>query len=654
MASGLNANHARALYAAAVAVDRLLADIEGLAASSDSPFRRFVDDLSPVQKQVLIAFTRAAHVRMVGALARLGVPAPAPSGSARASARTALTFAEVALQEVEPSRLRGYGTLSPEADAAIERMLADLAATLGSVREFLAESAEDDLADRIGRLKDGVPHKSELAQLERTIRERGLVALRRPLQAVVEQVESGTYEIAIFGRVSSGKSSLLNAVIERSVLPVGITPVTSVPTRLVWGAAPGVLVRTRGASEDAHFPVDELGEFVTEERNPGNQKGIARVTVEIPVERLRGGIALVDTPGLGALASSGAREAYAYMPRCDLGVIVVDGGGTFDAEDVELARTLLESGVQIEVVISKADRIGDADRLALAKYVRDQMLGRLGADVHAHWVSSVGADAALARAWFDEVVAPRIARAHELSGESARRKVTTLQALVSRASRGPDRAGDARGSPLVDLIAGEAARYLEARRKQWEDAMGHSRELALEVVLAAAASLGHAPGTSAEQALEEALLACADRERDRVRLALVEAKGRLRAWIEDAAKAGGVALDPDIVALDLTDMPTIQTPPDLHGLHVERPRFAPYRERRIAEKVAEQAGGAIESALRRFLDQLRSWTRAHFARLGAQFSSQIDPLRTDLSEVGASGAAVDKPEPSGVHEVPEE
>ena len=192
MASRLKANHVRALYAAAVAVDRLLADIEGLAASSDSPFRRFVDDLSPVQKQVLIAFTRAAHVRMVGALAHLGVPAPAPSGSARASARTALTFAEVALQEVEPSRLRGYGTLSPEADAAIERMLADLAATLGSVREFLAESTEDDLADRIGRLKDAAPHRSELAQLERTIRERGLVALRRPLQAVSSANEASS------------------------------------------------------------------------------------------------------------------------------------------------------------------------------------------------------------------------------------------------------------------------------------------------------------------------------------------------------------------------------------------------------------------------------------------------------------------------------
>lgn len=651
MASGLTSTHVRALYATAVAIDRLLGEIEVLAAASESPFQRFTDDLSPVQKQMLIAFTRAAHVRMVGALSRLGVPAPRPSGSARASARTTLTFAEVALQEVEPSRLRGYGALSSEAEAAIERMLADLTATLSGVREFLAEPSDDDLGARIARLDEKSAHRTELARLERTIRERGLVALRRPLQAVVEQVESGTYEIAIFGRVSSGKSSLLNAVIERAVLPVGITPVTSVPTRLVWGETPGVLVRSRGASEDQHFPVEELGEFVTEERNPGNQKAIARVTVEVPVERLRGGIALVDTPGLGALASSGAREAYAYMPRCDLGVIVIDGGGTLDAEDVDLARTLLESGVQIEVVISKADRIADADRVALANYVHEQVLGRVGAEVRACWVSSVGADSVMARAWFDDVVAPRTARAHELSSESVMRKLRTLQTLVTRSSVGGGRAS---AGPLMDLIAGEAARYLDARRRQCQNALVDARDLALEVILVAAASLAHAPEASAEDAVETALLACADRERDRVRLALLEARARLRAWIDDAARAGGVALDPSVVALDLTDMPIAETPAGLHGLHIERPRFAAYRERRIAEKLGEQAGAPIESALRRFEEQLRAWTRGQFARVGAQFSSQIDPLRTELSEGGATASIQNRPEPSGIHEVPEE
>lgn len=654
MGSGLNANHARALYAAAVAVDRLLGEMEALATSRDSPFRRYVDDLSPVQKQLLTAFTRAARLRMVGALSQFGVPAPAPSGSARATARNALTFAEIALQEVEPSHLRGYGMLSSEAEAAIERMLADLAATLGSVREFLAETVDDDLGDRIARLDERTAPRGELARLEQTIRERGLVALRRPLQALVEQLESGTYEIAIFGRVSSGKSSLLNAVIERPVLPVGITPITSVPTRLVWGDTPTALVRSRGAGEDQLFPLDELGEFVSEERNPGNQKGVARVTVELPAERLRRGVALVDTPGLGALGSSGARETYAYMPRCDLGVIVVDGGATFDAEDIDIARTLLDSGIPIQIVISKADRITEVDRGVLAKYVHDHVLGRLGAEVRISWVSSIGPDAALARAWFDEVLAPLVARARELAAESVRRKLTKLQSLVERASRATGPNAQAGGHPALHRIAGESARYLETQRKQCEDAIGHARELAVEVVLAAAASLGQTPETPTDQALREALLARADRERDRVRHALVEVRARLRAWLDEAATVAGVSLDPELVALDMTGMPAIAAPSEITGLEMERPRFARYRERRIAERLAKLVGGPVEAAMRRFETQLRNWTRAHFARLGTQFASQIDPLRNAAPNVAPPPEMLDRSEPSGVHEMPEE
>lgn len=649
---GINSNHVRALYAAAVAVDRLLGDVEALATSADSPFRRYVDDLTAVQKQVLVAFTRAAHVRMTDALAHLGVPAPAPSGSARASARNALTFADVALQEVEPSRLRGYGPLAAEAEAAIERMLADVAAVLTSVREFLAEPPEVDLAQRIARLDDRVAAKGELTRLERTVREGGLVALRRPLQALVEQVESGTYEIAVFGRVSSGKSSLLNAVLERAVLPVGITPVTSVPTRLVWGPEPGVIVRFAVRGEEQYFPVEELDELVTEERNPGNGKGVVRVVVELPAERLRGGVALVDTPGLGALASAGARQTYAYMPRCDLGVVVVDGGGGFDSADVDLARTLIDSGIEVEIVISKADRASEADRASFAAYVHEQLLGRLRVEVKPRWVSSVEPHTALARAWFDEVLAPRVARSRELAVESVTRKLQALRALVERASGTVAPGREARSN--IERVAGEAARYLDVRRRALEDASGRSHEMTLDVIRSAADELAHGSGRAAHDVVRAAMLARADREQDQARRALLETRDRLRLWIDESSRAVGFALEPEIVFVDLTDMPAVEPPPELHGLTIERPRLAPYRERRIAEKLAERSGDAIEASFRRFEQELRAWVRSSFDRLRAQLASQIDPIRTVPSAPAGTTSVFAATEPSGVHKLPEE
>jgi predicted GTPase len=61
------------------------------------------------------------------------------------------------------------------------------------------------------------------------------VELRPRLSMIVERLESNRFEIAVFGRVSSGKSSLLNHILQTTALPVGVNPITAVPTRLIHG-----------------------------------------------------------------------------------------------------------------------------------------------------------------------------------------------------------------------------------------------------------------------------------------------------------------------------------------------------------------------------------------------------------------------------------
>ncbi len=87
----------------------------------------------------------------------------------------------------------------------------------------------------------------------------------------------------MFGRVSSGKSSLLNAILDTEVLPVGVTPVTSVPTRITHGEQPSLTVSFADAPVKS-FEIALLGEFATEQQNPGNVK-LARITVTLPISR---------------------------------------------------------------------------------------------------------------------------------------------------------------------------------------------------------------------------------------------------------------------------------------------------------------------------------------------------------------------------------
>ena len=136
-----------------------------------------------------------------------------------------------------------------------------------------------DLKARLKRLEQS---GNDLPLLrDRTDRtERGLVEFRSALAAILDRAEDKTFEIAVFGRVSSGKSSLLNAMLDTDVLPVGVTPVTAVPTRISYATA--TLSLSRFAEATKTFDIARLAEFATEQQNPGNSKRVTRIVVALP------------------------------------------------------------------------------------------------------------------------------------------------------------------------------------------------------------------------------------------------------------------------------------------------------------------------------------------------------------------------------------
>ena len=146
-----------------------------------------------------------------------------------------------------------------------------------------------------------------LTLLERVIGRWHLVEFRPLLDGIVRRLESPQYEIAVFGHVSSGKSSLLNHVAGMDVLPVGVTPVTAVPTRMVRGKPPLAII-CFAETQPRQVPLERLADYASEEGNPGNSKHVTQILVRIPAPRLPEGVVLVDTPGVGSLALSRCRR----------------------------------------------------------------------------------------------------------------------------------------------------------------------------------------------------------------------------------------------------------------------------------------------------------------------------------------------------------
>jgi predicted GTPase len=130
------------------------------------------------------------------------------------------------------------------------------------------------------------------------------------------------FTLAVVGQFKRGKSSLMNAVIGRELLPTGVLPVTSVITSLRFGAREQILI----SKPETHFLfnalLSALSEYVTQEGNPGNQKRINAVYVELPLPFLRRGVEFVDTPGIGSAIDANTATTMSFLPKCDAAVFV--------------------------------------------------------------------------------------------------------------------------------------------------------------------------------------------------------------------------------------------------------------------------------------------------------------------------------------------
>jgi GTP-binding protein EngB required for normal cell division len=428
----LNSPQQRRLRITCEYVDKLLSDIEnGLhSAESKSPFPRYIPDISPLQRKLIEDYIARIRKRLVSALDGQGIERNPPSIPLSRSIHTAATFMDISIHELRPKYMRGYGELTPGAEAELNGIVGELAGMIAKLDEVVLDSDSGDLAGRLKKLELAGGEAGILQVLERIISERGLVEFRSTLTMIIDRLEDNGFEIAVFGRVSSGKSSLLNHILGTTVLPVGVTPITAVPIRIFYGDTPEVEV-WRADMPMEIVPVVQLAEFVSEKFNPGNRKRVARINVRLPAPRLSDGVMFVDTPGMGSLDTHGAQETMSYMPRCDLGVVLIDAGSTLSENDLEIIRTLCDLGIPSQVLLSKADLLSPEDQQSMVAYIRDHIKTELGLDLQVRPVSALPEHISLLDSWFADDIAPLFERRMELKSRSVQRKIGALKHSVA-------------------------------------------------------------------------------------------------------------------------------------------------------------------------------------------------------------------------------
>jgi GTP-binding protein EngB required for normal cell division len=234
-------------------------------------------------------------------------------------------------------------------------------------------------------MSDSVAPLTTLIELAR---EAGAVTIAEEASALRERLAEGRFFVACVGQFKRGKSSLLNALVGDAALPVGVIPVTAVVTVLRYGDTRRAVVRfSSGAAPDGRstsstsYDVEPsaLAAYVTESENPGNVKGVAGVEVFTPSPLLKGGLCLVDTPGLGSVFEANAEATRAFVPHIDAALVVIGADPPISGEEVALVEEVAKETDRFIFALNKADRLTEEERshgVAFAAKLLRERLGR--------------------------------------------------------------------------------------------------------------------------------------------------------------------------------------------------------------------------------------------------------------------------------------
>ena len=257
-------------------------------------------------------------------------------------------------------------------------------------------------------------------------RQFGIHSLRPQLDACAEVLGEGDIvDVAVVGRFKAGKSSFLNTIIGEEVLPVAVLPLTAIVTRVRYGPGNRALVR-HDDGRQYELAVDHLADVVTEQRNPGNAKGVAIVDVEVPGLRPYRGVRFVDTPGLGSVYAHNTRTSMEWLPRVGAALLAVSIDHPLSEYDIELLRELGKHTPDVSILLTKADLVSSRDVADVVAFVREQVARVAGAPVRIFPYSTRPGFEAMREAVHDYLLAHVAARHEEKAREILLHKLHSL------------------------------------------------------------------------------------------------------------------------------------------------------------------------------------------------------------------------------------
>ncbi len=234
----------------------------------------------------------------------------------------------------------------------------------------------DSVFQNFGVYKKAVAMLQEdMMQLENYCEELGLDATKESVRLVRERTAEDSFKVAVVGEFKRGKSTLINGLLGKEILPADPLPCSATLNRITYDVKPHAMISFKNG-EKLEVPVEELRSYVTKltEESAQTAETIAEATVFYPLNYCKNNVDIIDTPGLNDDENM-TNVTLSVIPQVDISIMAIMALSPFGQYEKDfLENKLMASDVgKVIFVVTRIDLVDPEDRERIVDHIRQEI-----------------------------------------------------------------------------------------------------------------------------------------------------------------------------------------------------------------------------------------------------------------------------------------
>ncbi|MBN2175226.1 MAG: dynamin family protein [Bacteroidales bacterium] len=250
-------------------------------------------------------------------------------------------------------------------------------------------------------------------------------SLEQQIAAAEDLLREKTVEVSVFGQFKTGKSSFINHMAGKQVLPTGVVPVTSVISKIIYGPEERVYIHFEN-ERTREIELADLAAYVTESKNPGNEKQVASARIELPELKDFEGLSLIDTPGTGSIFLNNTQTANENIALASIALVCVSAERPLAALELDLIVSLINSSYRVICLLTKADLFSESQLDEIQSFMETSLEQKTGTKIPVYRFSIYDSNGEYRLKITDEILRPLLESVEDTAGLIFRHKVINM------------------------------------------------------------------------------------------------------------------------------------------------------------------------------------------------------------------------------------